>query len=308
MPKLLSQLVYPADVPKYRRTTYNTNWCLLTKGTGRLLLLAGDQRMEHLNNDFWGSNIDPADNNPEHLFQIAAHAPIGALAVHYGLASRYGHSYRHLNYVIKLNGKTNLINDDPDSHLLATIDQTIELSKEAGFHLVGVGYSIYPGSRYEPRMLAEASQIIIEAHDNGLPVILWIYPRGGKVKNEDDVSLIAGAAGLAVSLGADFVKVRAPRPLTVKNIQRVVEAAGLTKVIFAGGAATAYDKLLRDISLEIKGGSAGVAIGRNIHQQSLKEASRRLQILSALIYEHKTLSQAAKSVNRGRPQHNSKKQ
>lgn len=139
-----------------------------------------------------------------------------------------------------------------------------------------------------------------------MPVILWIYPRGGKVKNEDDVSLIAGAAGLAVSLGADFVKVRAPRPLTVKNIQRVVEAAGLTKVIFAGGAATAYDKLLRDISLEIKGGSAGVAIGRNIHQQSLKEASRRLQILSALIYEHKTLSQAAKSVNRGRPQHNSK--
>lgn len=286
------QLNYPADVPKYRRNLYFNNWRRLTYGTGRLLLLAGDQRIEHLNEDFFGPNIDLADNDPEHFFQIANQAPIGAAAVHYGLASRYAANYRKINYVIKLNGKTNLTADDPDSYCLASIDQSIELSKQAGFNLVGVGYTIYLGSRYEGRMLAEAAEIVREAHDNGLLAILWIYPKGVNVKNENSSEVIAGAAGVAISLGADFVKLKSPKPLNTKNIKRIVQAAGLTKVVFAGGSSQAADKIFTDANYQIQAGAAGLAIGRNIHQCSLVEASRRLKVLSAIIYEGKTVQQA----------------
>ncbi|HNW55747.1 MAG TPA: aldolase [bacterium] len=282
-----SQINYPADVPKYRRSLFRNNWQLLTKKTGRLLLLAGDQRIEHLNDDFFGPEIDASDNNPEHLLQIAKASNIGAIAVHYGLASRYGETYRRINYVIKLNGKTNLVPGDPDSRLLATVDQSIELSKQAGFRLVGVGYTIYLGSQYEGRMLSEAAEVIRQAHDNGLLAILWVYPKGVNVKAEESAETIAGATGVAVSLGADFVKVKLPKPLNTKNIERIVGAAGLTRVIFAGGSSYSTDKLLKDTECQLKAGGAGLAIGRNAHQKSLVEATKLMKKLAEMIYEEK---------------------
>ena len=42
--------------------------------------------------------------------------------------------------------------------------------------------------------------------------MLWIYPRGKAVTAEKDPDLIAGAAGVALCLGADFVKVNPPKP------------------------------------------------------------------------------------------------
>jgi fructose-bisphosphate aldolase/6-deoxy-5-ketofructose 1-phosphate synthase len=286
------KVTYPADVPKAKRGLYNSNWRLLTKKTGRLLLLAGDQRIEHLNGDFFGAGIDQADNDPEHFFQIADKAPIGAAAVHYGLASWYGQRYNRSAYIIKLNGKTNLLPGDPVSHCLAGVGQAIDLAKQGGFRLAGVGYTIYLGSQHEGRMLAEAAEIIRQAHSNGLLAVVWIYPKGANVKNEDSVETIAGAAGVAVSLGADFVKLKVPKPLTTKNIQRIVQAAGQTKVVFAGGSSRTANQVFKDIQVQLAAGAAGVAIGRNIHQRSLAEASSWLRGLSAMIYENKTANQA----------------
>ena len=286
------KLIYPADLPKAKRSLYRSNWQLLTKKTGRLLLLAGDQRIEHLNSDFFGVGIDAADNDPEHFFQIADKSPIGAAAVHYGLASWYACRYHHSAYIIKLNGKTNLLPGDPISHCLAGVGQAIDLAKQGGFRLTGVGYTIYLGSQHEGRMLAEAAEIIRQAHSNGLLAVIWIYPKGVNVKNEDSVEIIAGAAGVAVSLGADFVKLKAPKPLTAKNIQRIVQAAGQTKVVFAGGSSRTANQVFKDIQTQLAAGAAGVAIGRNIHQRSLAEASSWLRGLSAIIYENKTADQA----------------
>lgn len=278
---------YPADVPNNRRAVYRKNWQLLTKGTGNLLLLAGDQRIEHLNDDFFGPGITPDNNDPEYFFKISQHLSSGAIAVHYGLASRYGAQYHQANYVIKLNSKTNLPVGDPDSYNLAQVDQAIKLSKRAGFNLVGVGYTIYLGSKYEGRMLAEASEVIRQAHEQGLVVVLWIYPKGSKVKNENSTAVIAGASGVAISLGADFVKVKSPKPLTIKNIQRITQAAGLTRVVFAGGSNQSADKFFTEVAIQLKGGSAGLAVGRNIHQHPLAEAKRRLKVLESMIYDGK---------------------
>lgn len=290
MAKDLKQLIYPVDVPKARRAAYRSNWQLITNKTGRLLLFAGDQRIEHLNGDFCGQGIDPADNDPEHFFQIAAKSPVGAVAVHYGTASWYGSNYRQLAYIIKLNGKTNLSSGEPDSHCLASVSQAVQLAKQGGFRLAGIGYTIYLGSQYEGRMMAEAAEIIRQAHSQGLLAVIWIYPKGVKVKNENSVETIAGAAGVAVSLGADFVKLKAPKPLTVKSVQRIVQAAGLTRVVFAGGSSRSMDQLLKDISQQLSGGSAGVAIGRNIHQRSLVEAGRGLRELAKMVYNQKEIA------------------
>ena len=50
--------------------------------------------------------------------------------------------------------------------------------RDAGVNVVGLGYTIYLGSEYEATMMAEAGELIAEAHAEGLLGVLWIYPRG----------------------------------------------------------------------------------------------------------------------------------
>ena len=73
------------------------------------MLFAGDQKIEHLNKDFYGKGIAKEDNNPEHLFRIASKATIGGFAAQYGMITHYGRDYKNINYIVKLNSKTNLV-------------------------------------------------------------------------------------------------------------------------------------------------------------------------------------------------------
>ncbi|MDD4138451.1 MAG: aldolase, partial [Methanoregula sp.] len=44
----------PLDVPPEEQERYRENYDAITHGTGRLMLFAGDQKIEHLNDDFFG--------------------------------------------------------------------------------------------------------------------------------------------------------------------------------------------------------------------------------------------------------------
>ena len=79
----------PLDVPPEAREIFRGNYREMTRGTGRLMLFAGDQKIEHMNDDFYGPGIHPDDADPEHLFRIAAKGRIGVFATQLGLISRY---------------------------------------------------------------------------------------------------------------------------------------------------------------------------------------------------------------------------
>ena len=63
MPKITrDQVKVPADVLADVRETYVDNYMKATRGTGRLMLFACDQKVEHLNKDFYGEGIDIAED------------------------------------------------------------------------------------------------------------------------------------------------------------------------------------------------------------------------------------------------------
>ena len=239
-----NEIYIPGDVPNGSINEFVNNYDLITHGSGRLMLFAGDQKIEHLNKDFYGEGIHEDDNEPEHLFKIADAAEIGLLATQLGLISMYGGDYPEVPYLVKLNSKTNLVKTaqrDPLSPTLIDVEQVVEFKKDSGLEIVGIGYTIYLGSEFEHIMLREAAQAVYKAHQAGLLSVLWIYPRGQAVKDEKDPDLIAGATGVAATLGADFVKVNAPKKDGVANADiliQAVKAAGKTKVICAGGSST----------------------------------------------------------------------
>ncbi len=290
MPKITrADVRVPMDVPADARDTYIDNYLKATRNTGRLMLFACDQKIEHMNKDFYGEGIDPADGKPEHLFQIGKEGVIGVLAGQRGLVAQYAADYPDINYLIKMNSKTNLVGtkqEDPYSPQLTDIEAVLQM-RENGVNIVGLGYTIYLGSEYESTMMAEAGELIARAHEHGLLVVLWIYPRGKAVTAEKDPDLIAGAAGVALCIGADFVKVNPPKPedgrTPAQALRVAADAAGRTGLVCAGGSTVDAETFLTQLYDQIHvGGACGNATGRNIHQRSLDEAVRLTKAISAV--------------------------
>jgi fructose-bisphosphate aldolase / 6-deoxy-5-ketofructose 1-phosphate synthase len=289
-----NQTKIPADVPDGMHDTYINNYNKLTHNTGKLMLFAGDQKIEHLNDDFFGEGIANDDNDPEHLFKIASGSKIGCFATQYGLVSQYGKNYPDVNYLLKINSKSNLVKTDqkdPFSKSLISVQDVVDFKRISRLKILAVGYTIYLGSEFEAEMLTEASKVIRDAHRNGLLVVLWIYPRGKAVLDEKDPHLIAGAGGVACCLGADFVKVNYPKKdgcFSEEIFKETVKAAGRTKVIAAGGSSTDGRVFLERLYQQIHvSGACGNATGRNIHQKSLIEAIKMCNAISAITLENK---------------------
>src|SRR5262245_25004931 len=98
MTQLLTKIDVPADVPSSQQGLYEQNYQTMTKGTGNLMLFAGDQKVELLNDDFYGTlssgeAIHDDDADPELLFRIAKDGVIGCFATQFGLIARYGRDY-----------------------------------------------------------------------------------------------------------------------------------------------------------------------------------------------------------------------
>jgi fructose-bisphosphate aldolase / 6-deoxy-5-ketofructose 1-phosphate synthase len=286
----------PGDVPQHAKETYQHNWNIFTKGTGRVLMFAGDQKIEHLNSDFYDQDendlISDADASPEHLFHIAANSPVSGLAVQIGLASQYGNDFPLVPLIIKLNSKSPLVDveqKDPLSLAFTDIDDILKL-KANGINVVGIGYTIYLGSEFEGVMLKEAAQAINNAHRHGLLAILWIYPRGKAVQNEKSIEIISGAAGVAATLGADFVKVNSPEGEiddAATALRQATLAAGKTGVIISGGSNTSAANYIYRTILQLKlGKTAGIAVGRNVHQRSFEDAVNLCKALGVVIFDN----------------------
>ena len=291
----------PLDVPQECRSIYVENYLKITKGSGRLMLFAGDQKVEHLNDDFFGQGIDPQDNDPEHLFRIATVANIGVFAAQLGLIARYGMDYPNVPYLVKLNSKTNLVKTaqaDPSSSQWIDIAQVVSFKESSSLEILGVGYTIYLGSEHEGKMLREAAQLVFQAHQAGLVTVLWIYPRGKAVKDEKDPHLIAGAAGVAATLGSDFVKLNYPQKAGEESAlisQEAVLAAGRTGVVYAGGESTDARLFLQRLHDQIHiSGAAGNATGRNIHQRPLAEAVRLCNAIYSITVDNAGVDEAYK--------------
>ncbi|MFC1769141.1 aldolase [Nanoarchaeota archaeon] len=279
-------IVVPADVPEDKKQEYISNYLNATRNTGNLMLFAGDQKIEHLNKDFYGEGISEDDADPEHLFKIASQSTIGVFASQLGMIARYGSKYKDIQYIVKINSKSNLSKeDDPNSSSLVDLDDIIKL-KENGIKILGVGFTVYVGSKYENEMLAAAGRLATRAHQNGLLAIFWMYPRGKSVSDEKDPNVVAGAAGVGCCLGADFVKVNYPKVKSGSQadaLKIAVNAAGLTKVITAGGSSKPIKEFLQETWDQINvAGAKGNATGRNIHQKDLDQATNMCNAISAI--------------------------
>ena len=292
-----SDVVVPADVPRNMKDKYIQTYLNVTHRTGKLMLFAGDQKFEHLNDDFFGDKIPIDDADPEHLFKIAEKGTIGVFATQFGLIARYGNLYPDVPYLVKVNSKSHLLKGEPLSTTLIDPENIITMI-DNGINIAGIGYTVYLGSEHEETMFAEAGRMMNFAHQLGLIGVIWCYPRGSAVPDEREPHLIAGAAGIAACLGAEFVKVNAPKKEGADSneiFKEAVAAAGRCGVITTGGSSIAEESFLSGLWDQINiTGTRGNATGRNIHQKTLEEAIRMCDATSAITLGGKDVTYAMK--------------
>lgn len=224
---------------------------------GKALFLAYDQGLEHGPSEFDDKNVDP-----RYIIDIAARGKYTAMIFQKGIVEKYNDEIKKskIPLIVKLNGKTNLVKGEPYSRQLCTVEEAIKLGCK------GVGYTIYLGSEHEEEMFAEFEKIEKDAHKKGLPVIVWIYPRGKSIEGKSDIELMQYAARTALELGADIVKLKYYG--VEKDLAWAVKAAGRTKIVVSGGAKTGEEDFLKMVKEVIHSGAAGMAVGRNVWQHA----------------------------------------
>lgn len=239
---------------------------------GRGMMLAYDHGFEHGPTDFDQHSVDPA-----WIMDIANSGYFTGVVCQKGIAAKYYDKQKHpVPLIVKVNGKTAFHKDEePVALQNCSVDEAIELGA------VGVGYTIYVGSEHEQKMIGEFASIEREAHDKGLLVIGWMYPRGAHVKSDTDKDTLAYAARLGLELNADAIKIKYNGD--PESFSWVVKSAGRAKVFVVGGSKTETPEELYSTTAEIlEAGAVGLAIGRNVWQSP--EPIRVAEQLAKLIY------------------------
>lgn len=235
---------------------------------GKALFLAYDHGMEHGPADFDDETINPAK-----ILEIADSGYFTGLILQKGIAEKYYDKSKHqVSLIVKLNGKTNLLNDvvEPYSPQLCSIDEAISLGASA------VGYTVYIGSENEAKMISEFAKIEEECQQKNLPLIGWMYPRGKAVAGkEHSKEILAYAARVGLETGAEMVKL--PYTGDPESFKWVVEAAGKTKVVVMGGQKMNEEEFLKYVDDVMSTGAIGLAVGRNVWQaENPLEMSKKL--------------------------------
>ena len=254
-------------------------------GTGKLLILPVDQGYEHGPARSFAPNPEAYD--PHYHYQLAIDAGLSAYAAPLGMIEAGADSFAgQIPTILKLNS-SNSWSTSKDQAIHGSVDDALRLGCSA------IGFTIYPGSDYQLEMMDELRELAFEAKEVGLAVVVWSYPRGGKLtkKGETAVDVCSYAAHMAALLGAHIIKVKPPSEhveqeeskkiyskinmeLLSDRVAHVIQSSFNNKriVVFSGGAAKDVEGLIEEIKQIRDGGGHGSIIGRNTFQRPREEA------------------------------------
>jgi len=249
---------------------------------GTLLFLPIDQGLEHGPIDMFPN---PPSIDPTFQWDLALEGGYSGIALHYGLADRYMHRYAgKVPLVLKVNGKTNIPSDDEAlSPPTATVEDAVRLGADA------VGFTLYVGSPRQDEDFEHLVAVRQACDEFGMPLIVWSYPRGAAIEEKggrDSVYAVDYAARVAHELGADVIKLNAPKGTSPDSpkpyddldmtreemLHKVIISAGNSMVLLSGGSKISDEDLLEKVEMGMKAGATGLIFGRNMWQRPTEDA------------------------------------
>jgi 2-amino-4,5-dihydroxy-6-oxo-7-(phosphonooxy)heptanoate synthase len=210
----------------------------------------------------------------ELIGRIAGHG-VDAVVLHKGVLRYVDPAwFTDLALIVHLSAST-IHAPDPDAkYLVASVEEALRHGADA------VSVHVNLGSAEEMRQVADLAAVAEACDRWNMPLLAMMYPRGPKIRNPADPTLIAHAATLAADLGADIVKT--PYAGSVTEMADVTRDCPIPLLTAGGPRRAATADVVSYVDDVLRGGAAGVAMGRNIF--SAADPAALVQELSQLIH------------------------
>lgn len=192
--------------------------------------------------------------DPAALLADIAAAGADAVLTTPGIAKRFAPHLGRLGLIVRLDGGATSVGDAPrTSSLIASVEDALRLGADA-VAVMGIC-----GTEEEGRSLATLGQVAKECRACQVPLMAEMLPLG--FGGDPSVEELAVAARVGAEMGADIIKTKyAGTP----EEYRYVTASCFAPVVVLGGSERDLGQVTATIGQALKGGAAGVAMGRNV--------------------------------------------
>lgn len=224
--------------------------------------------------------------NVKETVSTIAESGANAILMHKGLVETgFRGGGKDLGLIVHLSAGT-LLSPDPLCKVIVTsVEEAVALGADA------ISIHVNVGAADTASMMVDAGNIARDCKHFGMPLLMMMYPRGEKVKNEKDVSVVKLAARIGAELGADIVKTNYTG--SKETFREVIEGCPVP-VVIAGGCKGTDREVLQMIRDAMDAGASGVAMGRNAFQH--KEPKKIINAVSLILHKNYSVDEAMKEV------------
>lgn len=221
-----------------------------------------------------GVSVGPIQGieNPTTTIKQVDEGGASGVIIHKGLVKNYLAAEAECGLLVHISSSTNRAQDVNDKRIVADAEECVRLGADA------ISVHVNMGSLTEPDQLEDFAGIVTEASRFDVPVLCMMYPRGPTIKDPYAPDVVAHAARLAEELGADIVKTNYTGD--AKSFRDVTSSVSIPVLISGGEKADTDAAFLEMVHGCMRGGAAGVSIGRNVWQskrpKAMTEAVRRI--------------------------------
>ncbi|MHA1804785.1 MAG: 2-amino-3,7-dideoxy-D-threo-hept-6-ulosonate synthase [Promethearchaeota archaeon] len=213
----------------------------------------------------------------------------GANAVleHSGMVGAGHRKYgKDIGLIIHLSGATSLAPDPNKKVLVCTVERALKMGAD------GVSIHVNIGADDEPEMLKDAQKVVESCREWGVPLLAMMYPRGKKIKDENNPEVVNIAVRVGAELGADIVKTNYTGD--IDSFKYIVKGVHVPVIIAGGPKMDTVKDLLQMVHDSIEAGGAGVAFGRNVFQS--ENPTELVRALFKIIHENYTVEEVLKEL------------
>lgn len=249
---------------------------LIDPGDGRTVILPMDHGVS--------CGPIPGLQQMEQAVRVGTSGGADALVLHKGMV-RYLEplSERIPGLWLHLSASTQLGPAFHDKVLVGTAEEAIRRGAD------GISVHVNLGAGQEPEMLGSLGRIGASCEKWQLPLLVMIYVRGPHAPSPVPDSALAHAARVAAELGADLIKIPAPKDWN--SLARITSGSPVPVVIAGGGKTGDTIEFLTRIERALGAGAGGVAIGRNVFQHA--RPIKFLKTITAMVHGGISADEAA---------------